>query len=71
MLYDCIWQNSNAGDEIPERFYDLLEYDLYFCLQENEWVGYEAKEEDEENEAVYVCAKIIEQTVQGIVLFVV
>ena len=53
------------GEEIPEYLHHLLKNDVNYHLREGEWVGYEAREEDEENEAVYVYAKIIEQTNQG------
>ncbi len=53
------------GEEIPEYLHQLLKNDVNYHLREGEWVGYEAREEDEENEAVYVYAKIIEQTNQG------
>jgi hypothetical protein len=56
----------NPGDEIPERLHDLLKNDMTYHLREDEWVGYEIREENEENEAVYVYAKIVKQTSQGI-----
>ena len=60
-----ISREPNPGDEIPESFHYLLKNDINYHLREGEWVGYEVREEDEENEAVYVYAKIIEQTSQG------
>ena len=62
---NSISREPNAGGEIPERFHDLLKNDINYYLREDEWVGYEVREEDQENEAVYVYAKIIEQTSQG------
>ena len=62
---NSISREPNAGDEIPEYFHDLLKNDINYHLREGEWVGYEVREEDEENEAVYVYAKVIEQTSQG------
>ena len=56
----------NPGEEIPEYLHDLLKNDVNYHLREGEWVGYEVQEENEENEAVYVYAKIIQQTYQGI-----
>ena len=66
---NSISREPNAGDEIPEYFHDLLKNDLHYYLREDEWVGYEVREEDEENEAVYVYAKIIEQTSQGMCMY--
>jgi sacsin len=60
----------NPGDPIPEHFHYLLKNDINYHLCEDEWVGYEVREEDEENEAVYVYAKIIEQTCQGMCLLI-
>jgi sacsin len=65
-----ISREPNPGDPIPERFHDLLKNDINYHLREGEWVGYELREEDEENEAVYVYAKIIEQTCQGMCLYI-
>ena len=61
-------REPKAGDVIPERFHDLLKNDMKYHLREGEWVGYEIREEDEESEAVYVYAKIIKQTIQGMYL---
>ncbi|XP_028392515.1 sacsin-like [Dendronephthya gigantea] len=58
-------REPNPGEEIPEHFHYLLKNDINYHLREGEFVGYEVREEDEENEAVYVYAKIIEQTSQG------
>ena len=55
----------NLGDQIPEHFHYLLKNDIHYHLRTGEWVGYEVREEDNKNEAVYVYAKIIEQTCQG------
>ena len=55
----------NLGDQIPEHFHYLLKNDIHYHLRTGEWVGYEVREEDRENGAVYVYAKIIEQTCQG------
>ncbi|XP_028392629.1 sacsin-like [Dendronephthya gigantea] len=55
----------NPGDKIPEHFHYLLKNDINHHLREGELVGYEVREEDEENEAVYVYAKIIEKTSTG------
>jgi sacsin len=63
-------REPNPGDLIPEHFHDLLKNDISHHLREGEWVGYELREEDEENDAVYVYAKIIEQTCQGMCLLV-
>ena len=63
-------REPHAGDVIPERFHDLLKNDMKYHLRDGEWVGYEVREDDEENEAVYVYAKIIEQTSQGMCLWV-
>ena len=62
---NSISREPNAGGEIPERFHDLLKNDINYYLREDEWVGYEVTEEDQEIEAVYVSAKVIEQTSQG------
>ena len=62
---NSISREPNPGDEIPEYFHDLLKNHINYYLREDELVGYEVREEDEENEAVYVYAKIIEQTSQG------
>ena len=56
----------NPGEEIPEHFHCLLKNDINYHLREGEFVGYEVKEEDEENEAVYVYAKITEKTSKGL-----
>ena len=53
------------GKVIPDDLHYLLKNDVNYHLREGEWVGYEASEENEENEEVYVYAKIIEQTSQG------
>ena len=58
-------REPNAGDKIPECLHYLLKNDINYYLRDGEWVGYEVAEEDEENEEVYVFAKIIEQTHQG------
>ncbi|CAB3987754.1 Hypothetical predicted protein [Paramuricea clavata] len=55
--------SREPGNPIPGHY--LLKNDINYHLCEGEWVGYEVREEDEENEAVYVYAKIIEQTCQG------
>ena len=55
----------NAGEEIPEYLHDLLKNDVNYHLRDGEWVGYEVQEENEESEAVYIYAKIIRQTYQG------
>jgi sacsin len=64
-----ISREPNPGDQIPEWFHYLLKNDINYHLREGEWVGYEVREEDEDNEAVYVYAKIIEQTSQGMCFF--
>ena len=62
---NSISREPNAGEKIPERFHDLLKNDINYHLREGEWVGYEVREEDEENDVVYIYAKIIEQTSEG------
>ena len=57
------------GEKIPEHLHHLLKNDVNYHLREGEWVGYEAREENEENETVYVYAKIIEQTNQGMCVY--
>jgi sacsin len=59
-------REPKLGDKIPECYHDLLKHNIKFYLRDGEWVGYEVREEDEENEAVYVYAKIIEKTCPGI-----
>ena len=53
------------GETIPEHFHFLLKNDIDYYLRDGELVAYELKEEDENNDAVYVFAKIIEQTNEG------
>ena len=67
---NSISREPNAGDEIPEHLHDLLKNDINYYLRDGEWVGYEVREEDEENEAVYLYARIIEQTSQGMCVVV-
>ena len=65
---NSISREPKAGDKIPERLHDLLKNDVNYHLREGEWVGYEVREENEENDVVYVYAKIIEKTSQGMCL---
>ena len=53
------------GDEIPDHFHDLLKNDINYHLRVDELIGYEKREENEKNYAVYLYAKIIEETSQG------
>lgn len=53
------------GDIIPEHFHFLLKNDIDYYLRDGELVAYELEEEDGNNDAVYVFAKIIEQTNEG------
>ena len=55
----------NLGDIIPEHFHDLLKNDVNYNLREGEIVGYEIREDDENDDAVYIYAKIIEKTIEG------
>jgi hypothetical protein len=68
-IISSISREPKPGDEIPESFHYLLKNDINYHLREGEWVGYEVREEDEENKAVYVYAKIIEQTSKGMCFF--
>ena len=61
-------REPNAGDEIPEQFHDLLKNDINYHLREDELVGYEIREEDKKNDAVYLYGKVIEETNQGMCL---
>jgi hypothetical protein len=63
-------KEQNPGDRVPQHFHNLLRNDINYHLRDGEWVGYELREEDEENEAVYVYAKIMKQTCQGMCLLV-
>ena len=58
-------KDENPGEEIAEHFHYLLKNDVNYNLREGELVGYEIQEESEESGTVYVYAKIIEQTNQG------
>ena len=58
-------KEQNPGDRVPQHFHNLLRNDINYHLREGELVGYEKQEESEENDTVYVYAKIIEQTSQG------
>ncbi|XP_028392627.1 sacsin-like, partial [Dendronephthya gigantea] len=55
----------SAGDRIPDNVHDFLKNNINYHLREGEWVGYAMQEESEEDDAVYIFAKIVEQTSQG------
>lgn len=59
------WDEPTLGDVIPVYFHFLLNSDIDYYLREGELVGYEMKEEDENNDPIFVYAKIIEQTSEG------
>ena len=55
----------NPGDRIPDVFHYLLKLNMNHNFLADELVGFETLEESEENETVYLLAKIIKQTSSG------
>ena len=56
---------QNLGEIIPEHFHDRLKNDINYHLRAGEIVGYEVREDDENDDAVFVYAQIIEKTTEG------